>query len=58
MSKRKRLTPEEWAAIEAESEAVAQRLENRIAKIEAELEEKRRLGAERPVRRRRLFGLR
>ena len=57
MGKRKRLTPEEWAAIEAESEAVAQRLENRIAKITAELEEKRRLGAERPVRRRRLFGL-
>jgi hypothetical protein len=58
MGKRKRFSPEEWAAIEAESEAVAQRLEARIAKIKAELEEKRRLAAERPVRRRRLFGLR
>ena len=57
MRKRKRLTPEEWAAIQAESEAVGQRLEARIEKIKAELEEERRLGAERPVRRRRLFGL-
>jgi hypothetical protein len=58
MRKRKRLTPEEWAAIEAESEAVAQRLESRLAKMRAELDERRRAAAKAPVPRRRLFGLR
>jgi hypothetical protein len=57
MMKRKRLTPEEWAAIKAESEELGRRLEARIAKIKAELEEKKRAAAERPIRRRRLFGL-
>jgi hypothetical protein len=57
MGKRKRLTPEEWAAIEARHEEGAQRLESRIAKIKAELEEKRGAITERPAQRRRLFGL-
>jgi hypothetical protein len=57
MGKRKKLTPEEWAAIEARHEEGAQRLESRIAKIQAELEEKKRAAIEPPAPRRRLFGL-
>lgn len=56
MKKRKRLSPEEWAAIEAENEEVARRLASRIARIQKELDEKRRAAAERPARRRRLLG--
>jgi hypothetical protein len=56
MKKRKRLSPEEWAAIEAENEEVAERLASRIARMRAELDEKRRAAAERPARRRRLLG--
>ena len=52
--KRKKLSPEEWAAIKAENEELAQRLASRIARIRAELHEKRRAAAERPPRRGRL----
>ncbi|MEX0816439.1 MAG: hypothetical protein WD027_03265 [Gaiellales bacterium] len=50
------MSPEEWAAIEAENEEVARRLASRIARIQKELDEKRRAAAERPARRRRLLG--
>lgn len=54
--KRKKLSPEEWAKIEAENAEVAERLASRIARMRAELDEKRRAAAERPPRRRRLLG--
>jgi hypothetical protein len=54
--KRKRISPEEWARWNAENESVARRLEERIARIQAELDEKR-AATRRPVARRRLFGL-
>jgi hypothetical protein len=53
---RKRMSPDEWARYEAEADAQVERLRARAKKIEAELEEKR-LAAERPPPRRRLFGL-
>lgn len=53
--KRKRLSPEEWAKIEAENEEVAERLASRIARMRAELDETR-AAAERPPRRKRLLG--
>ena len=44
--KRKRWTPEEWAAFDAEAEAGIRRLRDRAAQIQAELEERRRREAE------------
>ncbi|MEO8290341.1 MAG: hypothetical protein ABI649_05030 [Gaiellaceae bacterium] len=54
--KRKRWSPEEWAEFDAQNEEVARRLASRIARIQKELDEKRRLAAERRVPRRRLLG--
>jgi hypothetical protein len=56
MKKRKRLSHEEWAAIETENAELAERLANRLARMRAELDEKRRMAAERPARRKRLLG--
>jgi hypothetical protein len=55
MKKRKRLSPDEWAEIEAENKEVAQRLASRIAHMRAELDERRAAARRRPRPRRRLL---